>query len=49
MESDPQATEIDVEETVTPGEPLRPDPGSPQTRGGSMESKSPASDSAATK
>jgi hypothetical protein len=38
VESQPQAQ---PEEVIEPGKPLRPDPGAPQTRGGTMDDKEP--------
>lgn len=39
METEPN--EPQNEEVIEPGKPIRPDPGSRETRGGSMETKTP--------
>lgn len=39
-----QSEEIEIEEILEPGKPLRPDPGSPETPGGSMEPRTPVQD-----
>jgi len=42
MTMDRSTPEVEPEEKIEPGKPLRPDPGAPETRGGSMDRKQAA-------